>query len=185
MTQEETWSEKDYADASCMASQVGMPKDLSTWCLGDYRDGLCPLTSVGKPKVQPEPAAPPKEPEVEGDYGSKLGALGEAALDVVLSHPGGPHQWFKENPSAHTKLLVKLATPIQQGADATVNVNISWLSPDRLSYKHSGAVQEAAEDVVPRALPSVAGWKEPAEPVIGLNTLLHDALNPSNSGTKS
>lgn len=141
----------------------------NTWTNEEFLAGACSHLEIGQPKNLPSPPQ-------DGNYGNKLADLGEAALDVVLSHPGGPRQWFRENPAAHSKLLVKLATPIQQGADSIVNVNISWLSPERLSYKHTGPVSDPMDVVAKPALPD--GWKPlPEDPLvaIGVNSLIKDS----------
>ena len=56
-------------------------------------------------------------------------------MDAVLDHPQGAKAWFKENPQAHVKVLVKLATPHVPDQNVNLSVEVSWLSKDRLSYK--------------------------------------------------
>ena len=136
------------------------------WTSEDFNRHLCRADQIGTPK--PKPLAP--SPEVqEKTYAQKLNDLAEAAVDSVLNHPGGAKQWFKDNPSAHVRILTKLATPAAE-SQARVVVEIPWLQTGRLSYRNPSP--ETVQDVEPRDIPAEStakSWKEPAQsPEIGM-----------------
>ena len=102
------------------------------WNSEDYRVGLCTAAQIGE--VREAQSAPSKQ-ETKKTYAEKLHELSEQAVDAVLDHPQGAKAWFKENPQAHVKVLVKLATPHVPDQNVNLSVEVSWLSKDRLSYK--------------------------------------------------
>jgi hypothetical protein len=165
------WSAEDYIEMSCTKDKVGQPKDFTIWNLGDYRDGLCKPSQVNKSKVEPiapvEPAARSKAPcqmytlEEIGrmTLEEKNALVANATQDAILLHPGGPLNWMRENPAAHTKLAVKAISPVEQAQNVRVVIDVPWLQPDRLSYKTTVQIEDiqAIEDVSP------IGWKEQSE----------------------
>ena len=177
-----TWSEEDHLHGYCTQSQIGQPIDHSIWSLRDYQERACTAAQIGQsknPAPDPKPLAPDPKPDAPSNktYAQKLSELSEAAVDSVLNHPGGARQWFKDNPSAHVRVLTKLATPAAE-AQARVVIEIPWIQQGRLSYRDSAPVKPVIEDVEPKA---AAPWKEPAQdPAIGagVSVLKHQLLNP-------
>ena len=154
---------------------------MQDWTFQDFQAGLCPMSSVGKPKDKeqsPLPLAPSPSPDAPSTktYAQKLSELSEAAVDSVLNHPGGAKQWFKDNPSAHVRILTKLATPAAE-AQARVVVEIPWLQSGRLNYRDSSPTKPVIEDVEPKA---AAAWKEPPPPSdVGMGVaILKNNLKP-------
>lgn len=165
-----TWSEEDHLHGYCTQSQIGQPIDHSIWSLRDYQERACTAAQIGQPKnpvPSPLPLAPSPLPVVpEKTYAQKLNELSEAAVDSVLNHPGGAKQWFKDNPSAHVRILTKLATPAAPDPQARIVIEIPWLQgSNRLSYRNAEPqvqdVEPQVQDVEPKA---VEAWKEPAPP---------------------
>ena len=134
-----------------------MSSKVETWTNDDFLAGLCSHLDIGKPKELEQ--SPLGEALQSKPYSEKLAELGEAALDVVLTHPGGPAKWFKDNPSAHVRILTKLATPAAE-SQARVVVEIPWLQTGRLSYRNPPP--ETVQDVEPKA--AAESWKEPPPP---------------------
>lgn len=134
----EVWTEFDVSTRSLPPEYLGQPK-VNYYNVEDWSAGLCAKSEIGKPKPS---SLPPLEVPKPKTYAEKLQALSESAVDAVLDHPQGAKAWFKENPTAHVKVLVKLATPHVQDQNVNLSVEVSWLSKDRLSYKGNGKVQE-------------------------------------------
>lgn len=150
------------------------PSQTNLWTNEDFLAGLCSHLDIDKPKPEaqsPKPLALSPETK-ERTYAQKLNDLAEAAVDSVLNHPGGAKQWFKENPSAHVRILTKLATPAAESQTRIV-VEIPWLQSGRLSYRNQ---TETVQDVEPKII-AAEPWKEPTpNPEIGLGI---DALKKS------
>ena len=162
-----TWSEDDHLHGYCTQSQIGQPIDHSIWSLRDYQERACTATQIGQsknPAPKPKPLAPSPSPEGPKTYAQKLNDLAEAAVDSVLNHPGGAKQWFKDNPSAHVRILTKLATPAAE-SQARVVVEIPWLQTGRLSYRNPPpAIENSVPDqVIEDVKPKSESWKEPAQ----------------------
>lgn len=109
------------------------------------------------------------------------GTLSVADLrqDVLQAYKQlGGAAYLMKNPALLSKLLVKIAGETKQSDNSPVTVNISWLSPNRLSYKNEGNVVDiapaiAGDKVIEAAIP----WKE-GPPEQGLAHILRDAAKP-------
>lgn len=152
------------------------------WTSDDYQHHFCRADQIGTPKPTHLAQSPkPKAPQTEGpkkSYAEKLQILSEQAVDAVLDHPGGAAKWFRDNPTAHVKVLVKLATPHVQDQQVNLSVEVSWLSKDRLAYRGGKNVVDAEgpiEDakILDALSPEPDGsWKPVEAEVIGINSLI-------------
>jgi hypothetical protein len=129
-----------------MKRQVVVP--LETWTNQDFLDGACSHLDIGKPK----PIEQSAEQVVQDLPPATMAELKQAALRVARGK-GSYDEFLEENPGFHQKFLLSMVKEPLPPGPARVDVNISWLSANRLSYKAVEAVDDAT-DIVPRALPS-------------------------------
>jgi hypothetical protein len=155
------------------------------WTSDDYQHHLCRADQIGTPKPTSKALQTGTSEGPKKTYAEKLQQLSESAVDAVLDHPGGATKWFKDNPQAHVKVLVKLATPQVAAQDVNLSVEVSWLSPERLSYRGgqnvvdiSGPIEDAK--VLEALSPESTGQWKPVEPEItGINSLIHGIKGPN------
>jgi len=130
------------------------------WTLDDFHTNKCAVDDIGLP-VQEEQSATPEEQRALLDELplATMVELKQAALRVARGKMGYD-EFLLKNPQFHHKFLLSMAKEQLPQERPTVEVNISWLSNDRLAYKQGalvGNVEDAvlcATDVAFRATPS-------------------------------
>ena len=92
----------------------------------------------------------------------------------------GGARYLMQNPALLAKLLVKIAGETKETNPATVSVNISWLTPDRLSYRQAADVVDiapaiAGDQLIEQSIKGSEpqGWRSPP-PSAGLAHILRD-----------
>ena len=156
---------------------VTLTKSSNVWTNEEFLAGSCSHLDIGQSKASSSPQAEPQEELT-------LKELRARAIALALRSPS----FFEDDPSFHRKFLLAIAKSVDNpGTEAQINVNISWLNPDRLSYRGSQSGPSDPMDVEPRALPLLdqakepvspptmpdGSWKEKSEPVTGVNSLIH------------
>lgn len=145
----------------------------------DYLFRLCTKEEIGTPWCEK-----PIDPEPESDLSLK--ELRNKAVALALQTP----RFFEDDPTFHKRFLLAIAKSNEPtGTEALLTVNISWLNPDRLSYKHGPTnTEDMVQDVSPKdlvepsptsagagSLPPTTGTWKPVEPEnLGINSLLHE-----------
>ena len=144
------------------------------WTNEDFLQEKCSVKDIGKPIPLPDPVDEPSA-LLEALPAATMAELKQAALRVARGKMGYD-EFLAKNPQFHQKFLLSMAKEQVQQERPTVEVNISWLQPERLSYKNASPldlVQEVdrVQDVEPIA------WKEPE---IGLaDTMRHHVEKPT------
>lgn len=121
-----------------------------TWTNQDFLDGACSHLDIGKPKSIEQSA----EQVVQDLPPATMAELKQAALRVARGK-GSYDEFLQKNPGFHQKFLLSMVKEPLPPGPARVDVNISWLSAQRLSYKVVEAEPDVT-DIEPRALPSGA-----------------------------
>lgn len=128
------------------------------WGDDDYVAGYCNKSDVGRVKPGFAPPWSPTTRSLDPSYDAEdvtemLEAASAKALntddfkrDVLIAYAalGGP-RFLMQHPQLMEKLLIKLLGEQKApSGPATVTVNLSWLSPERLAYRNSGPVVDVA-----------------------------------------
>jgi hypothetical protein len=158
-----TWTQDDYDKGWCSSWHIGTPIDPGIWNGRDFREGRCGPEQIDKPKLVALQGGISESGMVPGprptDLFLKLNLVREGLLNWIINYPGGPEKYFKDNPAAGVKVLVRMlgGTPSTEPNKVEVNLNLSWLSADRLSYKKNGVIdaepvlkQDLLDDLIPR-----------------------------------
>lgn len=142
----DTWTAEHIQKGYCLPAQLGQPIDYAVWHMRDYMEDTCSLQDIGKPRVLPTIAAsPPMQTTVPTvtQILDGLSLIRWAAIQAILEYPGGAKKWMLDHPSDHSKIVVKtLGEPITSGPKnpVEINLNLSWISRDRLSYRNQEVV---------------------------------------------
>ena len=128
------------------------------WTLDDFHTNKCAVDDIGLP-VQEEQSATPEEQRALLDELplATMVELKQAALRVARGKMGYD-EFLLKNPQFHQKFLLSMAKEQLPQERPTVEVNISWLSNDRLAYKQ-GALVGNVEDAVLTSSTEHQAWK--------------------------
>lgn len=134
-----SWSLDDYMARRCEYEQLGKPRPAYLQAVAQVDSP--PVGTSATPDVAQLPLSLLRE---EAARSAVLGLL-EAVADA-----GGWRAWWGTRSHEQGRAVVQLLkeTPAPSGP-ATVTVNLSWLSPDRLAYRRGGeVVSEAPQEAL-------------------------------------
>ncbi len=119
-----------------------------SWTNKDFLEGLCKVGDIGKTREQlPEVQTP--EEVVKDLPPASMQELKQAALRVARGATDDYEAFLKANPGFHQKFLLAMVKEPPPPVKPELTVHISWLTPDRLSYKSGPALELVQE--TPRA----------------------------------
>jgi len=130
------------------------------WTNDDFLQEKCSVKDIGKP-VPPPLVQEEQRALIDDLPPTTMAELKQAALRVARGKMGYD-EFLTKNPGFHQKFLLSMAKEQLPQAKQDVTVNISWLTPERLSYKQAPLelVQEVPQASIADAV--VKPWKEPA-----------------------
>lgn len=153
MNATQVWTIDDYRACSCKADEVGKEVDPTVWHLADMRDGRCTASMVGTSRI-----ATVQETKLDEIVETTLEELSTSAFKQavlrVARENKGYDAFLRQYPGFHQKALLAMMRESSPPGPARVDVNISWLSPERLAYKQAEVIEQGATDVT-----DVQSWK--------------------------
>lgn len=151
---------------------------MIVWTGDDYENHKCRADQIGTPKPVQETQSAELDALAAELPPSTMAELKQAALRVARGKMGYD-EFLQKNPTFHQKFLLAMAKESERPSQQPLTVNISWLNPDRLSYKQSSLelVQDTQSTKVIEHQPS--GWKSPP-PEQGLGHILRSEDLPES-----
>jgi len=110
-----------------------------TWTLDDYMQNRCTWE-----QYQPD-SPPPTEPDVLNAVPEATMAEFKRAMLEEAFNKEGFRVFARKNPQFHQKALLAMMKDQLPQERPTVEVNISWLSNDRLAYKQGALLEDSGE----------------------------------------